>query len=48
VSWRENQGSDDAKGIAISSSTFKTSPLFNAGAFAVMVILAALYGMFWS
>lgn len=48
VSWRENKGGDDAKGIAISQSTFKTSPLFNVGAFAVMVILAALYGMFWS
>lgn len=48
VSWRDQGGRDDAKGIAISSATFRTSPIFNVGAFAVMVVLAALYGMFWS
>jgi len=48
VSMREGAGRDDAKGIAISSATFKTGPIFNIGAFAVMVVLAALYGMFWS
>ena len=48
VSWSENQGRDDDKGIAISSSTFKTGPIFNVGAFAVMLVLTVLYGLFWS
>jgi len=48
VSWSEGQGADDAKGIAISKRTFKTGPVFNVGAFAVMVVLVALYGLFWS
>ena len=48
VSWSENNGSDDAKGIAISSSTFRTGPIFNIGAFAVMIALTVLYGLFWS
>jgi SSS family solute:Na+ symporter len=48
VSWSESRGADDAKGIALSSATFKTGPVFNVGAFAVMVVLVALYGLFWS
>jgi SSS family solute:Na+ symporter len=48
VSWSENKGNDDAKGIAISSSTFRTGPVFNIGAFAVMIVLTVLYGLFWS
>ncbi|MBO75449.1 MAG: sodium/glucose cotransporter [Flavobacteriales bacterium] len=48
VSWSEGQGADDAKGIAISRRTFQTGPVFNVGAFAVMVVLVALYGLFWS
>jgi len=48
VSWSENRGVDDAKGIAISRSTFKTGPIFNVGAFAVMIVLTVLYGLFWS
>ena len=48
VSWIENRGEDDAKGISISSSTFRTGPVFNIGAFAVMIVLTVLYGLFWS
>ena len=48
VSWLENRGDDDAKGISISKSTFQTGGTFNIGAFAVMVVLTALYGLFWS
>ena len=44
VSWSEGQGADDAKGIAISKRTFKTGPVFNVGAFAVMVLLVAFTG----
>ena len=48
VSWSENSGSDDAKGITISNKTFSTGPVFNIGAFAVMIVLTVLYGLFWS
>ena len=48
VSWSEGRGADDAKGITISKRTFKTGPVFNVGAFAVMVVLVVLYGLFWS
>ena len=48
VSWSENSGSDDAKGITISKKTFSTGPVFNIGAFAVMIVLTVLYGLFWS
>jgi SSS family solute:Na+ symporter len=48
VSWSENNGREDAKGIALSSRTFRTGPIFNIGAFAVMIVLTVLYGLFWS
>ena len=47
VSLAQNKGKDDAKGIPLSSGLFKTSPTFNIGAFAVMIILVVLYAMFW-
>ena len=31
----------------ISKKLFKTSPLFNIGSFAIMIILAAIYAVFW-
>lgn len=43
----ENRGADDAKGITLSRPLFKTSPLFNVGAFAIMLILTALYALLW-
>lgn len=46
-SYMQNKGKDDPKGIPISKELFKTSPLFNIGAFAVMIILVALYAIFW-
>jgi SSS family solute:Na+ symporter len=48
VSWSQNKGADDDKGIAISQETFKTGSIYNVGAFAVMIVLVALYGLFWS
>ena len=48
VSWSQNKGVDDEKGIAISQETFKTGSIYNVGAFAVMIVLVALYGLFWS
>ena len=48
VSWSQNKGADDEKGIAISKETFRTGSIYNVGAFAVMIVLVALYGLFWS
>jgi len=47
VSWTQNKGKDDEKGIPLTKGLFKTSPEFNIGAFAVMIILVALYAAFW-
>ncbi|MCR9172520.1 MAG: sodium/sugar symporter [bacterium] len=47
-SLKQLKGKDDEKGIEISKETFKTSPAFNIGAFAVMIVLTVLYAMFWS
>ncbi|UCF63273.1 MAG: sodium/sugar symporter [bacterium] len=38
---------DDPKGIALTASTFKTSAPFNIGAYLIILILAALYAVFW-
>ncbi len=48
VSLVQLKGADDEKGIEISRSTFVTSPLFNVGAFAVMICVVVLYALFWS
>lgn len=47
VSLLQNKGKEDEKGIPFSKGLFKTSPKFNIGSFAVMIILAALYAIFW-
>jgi SSS family solute:Na+ symporter len=43
----QHKGKDDKKGIPISKQLFKTSPLFNIGSFAIMIILVAIYAIFW-
>jgi SSS family solute:Na+ symporter len=48
VSLSQNKGADDPKGIPFTKDLFKTSPQFNIGAFAVMLIIAMLYAFFWS
>ncbi|MGB5204845.1 sodium/sugar symporter [Eudoraea sp.] len=48
VSLSQNKGADDPKGIPFSKDLFKTSPKFNIGAFAVMLIIAMLYALFWN
>ena len=48
VSYLENKGMDDEKGIPLTKNLFKTSPKFNIGAFAVMIILVAMYSLFWN
>ena len=47
ISLMENKGREDEKGIPISRKLFATGPVFNAGAFAVMIILVVLYAVFW-
>ena len=46
-SYLQHRGVDDEKGIPISKQLFKTSPLSSVGAFAIMLILVALYAVFW-
>lgn len=47
VSLVDKKGMDDEKGITLSRNLFRTGSTFNIGAFAVMVILVALYAVFW-
>ena len=47
VSLLQHRGAYDAKGITLTKSLFKTSPKFNIGAFAIMIILVAIYALFW-
>ena len=47
VSYFLNKGADDEKGIPLTKNLFKTSPIFNIGTFAIMLILVALYALFW-
>lgn len=47
LSYLQNKGLDDEKGIPLSKELFKTSPLFNVGAFVVCLIVSVLYCVFW-
>lgn len=47
ISIWEGKGKDNPKGITLSKSTFKTGPVFNISAFAILIILIALYSVFW-
>ena len=47
VSWLENKGKDDSKAIDLNKGIFKTSPMFNIGAFATLIILTVVYTLFW-
>ena len=48
VSLLQNKGKEDPKGISLTKDIFKTNATFNIGAFAVMIILVAIYAIFWS
>ena len=48
TSLMQHNGKNDEKGIPINKQMFKTSPLFNIGAFAIMILLVVLYAMFWN
>lgn len=47
VSYLDNKGEDDPKGITIGKGLFTTSPAFNIGAFTVLILCAVLYSVFW-
>ncbi len=47
VSLTTNPHDDDPKAIITTSATFKTSSTFNIGAYAVLIITAFLYAVFW-
>ena len=47
VSLSENNGADDEKGIDLTKGIFKTTPTFNIGAFATMIILTVIYSLLW-
>ncbi|MFA9388776.1 MAG: sodium/sugar symporter [Prolixibacteraceae bacterium] len=47
ISYVQHKGADDLKAIAINKETFKTGSKFNLSAYAIVLILAALYAMFW-
>ncbi|RKN83257.1 sodium/sugar symporter [Ulvibacterium marinum] len=48
VSLLQNKGEEDPKGISLTKGIFNTSSKFNIGAFAAMIIIAAIYAFFWS
>ncbi len=47
VSQITGKGKDDEKGIDLSGGLFKTSARFNISAFAISIITAILYALFW-
>ncbi len=47
LSYIENKGKDDAKGITLTKKLFATGPMFNISAFVICLILAVLYSYFW-
>ena len=47
VSLKENKDKDDAKSIKLEKGIFITSPIFNIGSFALLIILSGLYAFFW-
>ena len=48
ISLLQNKGANDEKAIPLNKQLFKTSPGFTIGAFAVMLIVVALYSLFWN
>ena len=47
ISLKENKDKDDAKSIKLEKGIFVTSPIFNIGSFALLIILSGLYAFFW-
>jgi len=47
VSLNQNKGANDPKGIELKEGVFNTERVFNVGAFAILLMLAAIYSIFW-
>jgi SSS family solute:Na+ symporter len=47
ISYLQNKGKGDEKGIPLSKELFKTSPLFNLGSIVICIVTATLYCLFW-
>ncbi|MDP5158201.1 MAG: sodium/sugar symporter [Flaviramulus sp.] len=47
ISYLQNKGKEDEKGIPLSKELFKTSPLFNIGSIIICIVTATLYCLFW-
>ena len=47
ISYIEGKGKNQEKSIVITPTLFNTGPAFNIGAFAVSLIVVALYAIFW-
>jgi len=47
ISLTTNKEDDDAKGIRLVSSMFKTGKAFNVSSYVILLILALLYAIFW-
>lgn len=47
ISLIEGKGKNQEKSIIITKDLFKTSPAFNIGSVAIVLIVAMLYAMFW-
>lgn len=47
VSLSTGQGDDDKKAVPLFKETFNTDKVFNVAAYAIMILLAILYTVFW-
>lgn len=47
ISYLETKGAEDPKGIELTPGLFRTSPVFNIGAFAILILCAIIYSVFW-
>ncbi len=47
VSMTTSENVDDPKGIQLTAKLFKTDPVFNISAYAILIILVVLYAVFW-
>ena len=47
VSINQNKGKNDLKGIELKKGVFNTDRVFNVGSFAILLLLAAIYSIFW-
>lgn len=47
VSMTTSVTADDPRGISLTADLFKTDPVFNISAYAILIILVVLYAVFW-